>query len=216
MGISHQARGNTKPCPFNQMHKRESLPHPRSSSVQLPPRFLPYLTVGAAGVRSPVPFLPPAGVVLSAVAVDRFYDLPCDPFEHRRNEGQGSCFPSPWRRDTKSPTVAIVSAAAVAAAPVITLATLAAAVAPSAAVPAVAFHPAVAADADIAGTAPAHPPCRIRSSPQQRSSRCSTFAYPQPQPSIFARGGGDGGGGFGVGGALCSATSTCCSVSSAG
>ena len=163
MGISHQARGNTKPCSFNQMHKRQSLPHPRSSSVQLPLLFLPYFTVGAVGVRSPVPFLPPA-VVVTAVAIDRFYNLPCDLFEYRRNEGQGSCFPSAWRRDTKSPTVAIVSAAAVAAAPAMTVATLAVAVAPLAAVPAVASHPAVAADADIAGTAPAHPPCRTRSS----------------------------------------------------
>ena len=126
-----------------------------------------------------MPFLPPyvAVAVVAAVAVDRFYDLACDPFEHRRNEGQGLYFPSPWRRDTRSPTVAIVSAAAATAASAMTVATLAVAVEPLAAVPAVASHPAVAADADIAGTAPAHPPCRTHSSsPPKRSAGtlCST------------------------------------------
>ena len=95
-------------------------------------------------------------------------------------------FSSSWWRDTKSPTVAIVSVAASAAAPAMTVATLAVAVPPLAAVPAVACHPAVAADADIAGTAPAHSPCPTRSSsPQQRSARCSTFAYPRPKPSLL-------------------------------
>ena len=96
------------------------------------------------------------------------------------------CFTSPWRRDTKSPTITIVSAAASTAAPAMTLATLAVAVEPLAAVPTEASHPAVAADADIAGTAPAHPPCRTHSSsPQKRSARCSTFACPPPQPSLL-------------------------------
>ena len=123
--------------------------------------------------------LPPAVAVavVAAVAVDRFYHIPFDFIEHRRNEGRGLCFPSPWRRDTKSPTITIVSAAASTAAPAMTLATLAVAVEPLAAVPAEASHPAVAADADIAGTAPAHPPCRTHSSsPQKRSAGtlCST------------------------------------------
>jgi len=132
--------------------------------------------------------LPPAVAVavVAAVAVDRFYHIPFDFIEHRRNEGRGLCFPSPWRRDTKSPTITIVSAAASTAAPAMTLATLAVAVEPLAAVPTEASHPAVAADADIAGTAPAHPPCRTHSSsPQKRSARCSTFACPPPQPSLL-------------------------------
>ena len=55
-----------------------------------------------------------------------------------------------------------------------------------AAVPAVACHPALAADADNVGTAPAYPPCRTRpSSPRQRSASCSTFAYPSPQPPLL-------------------------------
>ena len=62
-----------------------------------------------------MPFFPPDVPVVAAVAVDRFYDLPCDPVQHRRKGGQGLCFPSPRRRDTKSPTVAIMSEAAVAA-----------------------------------------------------------------------------------------------------
>ena len=136
---------------------------------------------GAARVRSPVPFLPPS----VAVAVDRFYDLPFDFIEHRRNEGQGLCLPSPWRRDTKSPTITIVSAAASTASPAMTFATLAVAVEPLAAVPTEGSHPAVAADADIAGTAPAHPPCRTHSSSQKRSARCSTFACPPPQLSLL-------------------------------
>ena len=69
-----------------------------------------------------MPFLPPAVAVavVAAVAVDRFFDLPLDFIEHRRNEGQDLCFPSPWRRDTKSPTIIIVSAAAAPAAPAMT------------------------------------------------------------------------------------------------
>ena len=57
-------------------------------------------------------------------------------------------------------TVAPASGAAVAAAealPAMAVATLAVAEGPFAAVPAVLFHPAVAADADTAGTAPAEP-----------------------------------------------------------
>ena len=132
--------------------------------------------------------LPPAVAVavVAAVAVDRFYHIPFDFIEHRRNEGRGLCFPSPWRRDTKSPTITIVSAAASTAAPAMTLATLAVAVQPLAAVPTEASHPAVVADVDIAGTAPAHPPCRTHSSsPHKRSARCSTFACPPPQPSLL-------------------------------
>ena len=69
-----------------------------------------------------MPFLPPsvAVAVVAAVAVDRFFDLPFYFIEHRRNEGQGLSFPSPWRRDTKSPTIIIVSAAAAPAAPAMT------------------------------------------------------------------------------------------------
>ena len=105
------------------MRKREIHPYPRSSSVQRPYRLFQYLAVGAAGVRSPVQILPPAVAVVASVDVDGFYDLACDPFEHRRTEGQGLRFPSPWPRDTKSPTVANVSAAAVAGAPAMTVAT---------------------------------------------------------------------------------------------
>ena len=130
---------------------------------------------GAARVRSPAPFSPPvvAVSVVAAVAVDRFNDLAWDPFEHRRNDGQGLCFPSPWRRDTKSPTVAIVLAAAATAAPAMSVATLAVAVAPLASAPAVPSHPAVPAGAHGTATAPEHPPCRTRpSSPRQRSASC--------------------------------------------
>ena len=68
-------------------------------------------------------------VAVVAVAADRSYHLARSPFEHLPNEGLGLCSPSPWRRDTRQPTVAVMSAAAGVAAASDAAATPAAAVA---------------------------------------------------------------------------------------
>ena len=166
--ISHNGGGgHTPPGSTNPVQKDENRPHPRSSSVQ---RFLQHLAVDDAGVRSPLPVCSPT--VAAAVAADRLYHLACDPLGHRHNERVRSCFPSSWRRDTMSRTVAVVStatgvaaasgvAAAVAAVAAITLVTTAVAAAPLAAVAAATSRLAVAATAAaVVGTVAVHPPWR--------------------------------------------------------
>ena len=111
--------------------------------------------------------------VVAAVAADRLYHPECDPFEYRRNEGRGLCFPSPWRRDRRSPTAAEVSAAAgvgaasgaavaaAAAVPAMAVATLAVTVAPLAAAPA---PPAVVSVSSLSPDLPV-PPAAVETPP---------------------------------------------------
>ena len=121
-------------------------PRPAGSFPQLTKKFN---TTPIPDLSSPCRY--PVAVV-DAVAPDRLYHPEYDPFKHRRNEGRGLCFLSPWRRDTRSPTVAVVSAAAgvadasgaavdaAAAVPAMAVVTLAVAAAPSAAVAVAASH----------------------------------------------------------------------------
>ena len=68
MCIRDRTEGHAKPSSFNQVRKGESHPHPGSSSVQLPSRFLQYLAVDDARVRSLVPFCCPAVAVVAALS----------------------------------------------------------------------------------------------------------------------------------------------------
>ena len=68
LDTSHQAEGHAKPGSFNQVQKGKSYSHPSSSAVQLPSRFLQYIAVDDARVRSLVPFCSPAVAVDVAVS----------------------------------------------------------------------------------------------------------------------------------------------------